>query len=67
MLESPLPEIGILSYDSHSILLAVRPFVLPEEYWQVRFETYQQIKKAFHDNQIAVAYSEGVEIGKIGE
>lgn len=67
VLESPLPEIGILSYDSHSILLAVRPFVLPEDYWQVRFETYQQIKKAFHDNQIAVAYSEGVEIGKIGE
>lgn len=67
ILKDPIPEIGILEYDSHNIILAVRPFVLPEDYWVVQFEVYAQIKRAFHEAGISVAYSEGVEIGKIGK
>ncbi len=66
VLEDPPPEVGIEQYDSHSIVLAVRPFVLPDDYWEVTFETYRRIKAAFHENQIHVAYSEGVEMGAIG-
>lgn len=67
IIKDPEPEIGIESYDSHNIILAVRPYVDPDDYWEVTFEVYQNIKRAFSDNNIKVAYSEGVEIGKIGD
>lgn len=66
VLESPEPEIGIETFDSHNIVLAVRPYSKPDDYWDVMFSTQQAIKKAFNDNQIKVAYSEGVEFGTIG-
>lgn len=67
VLQDPEPEIGIENYDSHSVLLAVRPYVKPDDYWEVTFATYEAIKKAFYQHNIKVAYSEGVEIGTIGE
>ena len=66
VLDEPVPEIGIISYDSHNIIVGVRPYVLPDDYWEVTFEVYERIKKAFNNNQIKVAYSEGVELGPIG-
>ncbi|MCF6213068.1 MAG: sodium-dependent bicarbonate transport family permease [Flavobacteriaceae bacterium] len=67
ILESPKPEIGIEGYDSHSVQIAVRPYVKPDDYWEVTFACYENIKKAFSENNIQVAYSEGVELGNIGE
>jgi len=67
VLKDPAPEIGINTFDSHSIELLVRPYVLPDDYWEVTFQTNEAIKKAFSANQIKVAYSEGIEIGNIGE
>jgi len=67
ILNEPIPEIGIENFDSHNILLAVRPFVLPDEYWKATFETNEAIKRAFSENGIKVAYSEGVELGSIGK
>ncbi|MDB2606535.1 mechanosensitive ion channel family protein [Zobellia sp.] len=67
ILLDPEPEIGILDFDSHNVQLIVRPYVLPDDFWEVTFNTNQAIKKAFSAHDIKVAYSEGVEIGKIGE
>ena len=67
ILETPVAEIGIEGYDSHSVQVAVRPYVEPDHYWEVTFACYENIKKAFSDNKIQVAYSEGVELGSIGE
>jgi len=67
VLEDPAPEVGILEYESHNIVLAVRPYVNPDDYWGVSFEAYQRIKAAYNRNNIKVAYSEGVELGPIGE
>ncbi len=67
VLEDPTPEVGIESYDSHSVLLAVRPYVEPDHFWEVTFQAYEGIKKAFYESNIKVAYSEGVEMGNIGE
>ncbi len=67
ILDSPVPEIGIEGYDSHFVQIAVRPYVIPDNYWEVTFDCYEKIKKAFSDNQIQVAYSEGVELGSIGQ
>lgn len=66
VLQDPAPEVGIETFDSHSIVLAVRPYTHPDQYWDVTFAAHEQIKAAFHDNGIQVAYSEGVEMGSIG-
>ncbi len=67
VLKDPSPEIGIESFDSHSIIVGVRPYVKPDYFWDVHFEAYRKIKAAFHEANIKVAYSEGVEMGSIGE
>ncbi len=67
ILPNPEIEIGIEGYDSHSIQIAVRPYVNPDDFWEVTFACYENIKAAFHKNNIQVAYSEGVELGSIGE
>ncbi len=67
ILNEPKTEIGIEGYDSHSVQVAVRPYVHPDNYWEVTFACYENIKKAFSENNIQVAYSEGVELGSIGE
>ncbi len=66
ILSEPGAQIGIEAYDSHSIVVAVRPYIHPDEYWNATFEVYSAIKKAFSENDIKAAYSEGVELGKIG-
>ena len=66
VLEDPEPEIGIETFDSHSIVLAVRPYTHPDNYWEVTFSAHERIKAAFHQHGIQVAYSEGVEMGSIG-
>lgn len=67
VLQEPKPEIGIITFDSHNIELLVRPFVAPDDYWEVTFEVNKAIKSAFSEHGITVAYSEGIEIGAIGE
>jgi len=67
ILKDPQPEIGIENFDSHTVQIAVRPYTKPDDYWEVIFAAHEQIKKAFSENKIKVAYSEGVEFGSIGE
>ncbi len=67
VLEDPKPDIGIADFDSHSILVMVRPYVHPDEYWPVTFEAHQRLKQALADAGIPVPYSEGIEYGKFGK
>ncbi|MEL6704401.1 MAG: mechanosensitive ion channel family protein [Bacteroidota bacterium] len=67
VLDDPAPEIGIEAFDSHSVVLAVRPYAEPDDYWPVTFEVHRRIKHAFSEAGIEVAYSEGVELGRIGQ
>ncbi len=60
-------SIGIEEYESHNIVVAVRPYIHPDDYWDATFEVYGLIKQAFNKNQIRAAYSEGVELGPIGD
>ena len=66
VLQDPAPQVGIEQYDSHFITLGVRPFIHPDDYWDVTLDAYERIKNAFHNNNIRMAYSEGVEMGIIG-
>jgi small conductance mechanosensitive channel len=67
VLDEPAPMVGIESYDTHNIVVAVRPYVSPEDYWDATFEINELIKGALSTANIRMAYSEGVELGKIGE
>ncbi len=67
VLEDPAPLVGIETFDSHSIVLAVRPYAKTEDYWDVYFQANRNIKQALSENNIQVAYSEGVELGPIGK
>lgn len=40
VLKAPATEIGIERFDSHNILVAVRPFVHPDDYWDEIFEVH---------------------------
>ena len=39
---------------------------VPDDFWDVTFEVHRRIKAAFSENDVKVAYSEGVELGPIG-
>jgi small conductance mechanosensitive channel len=67
VIAEPEPEIGIERYDSHNLVLAVRPFIQPDNYWSGTFACNEAIKRAFHANGIQIAYPEGIELGTIGE
>lgn len=67
ILADPEPEIGIETYDSHSIVVAVRPYIKADNFWDVTFEANRRIKAAFNRDDIKVAYSEGIELGDIGD
>ncbi len=66
VLKEPEVEIGIADFDSHSLLIMVRPYVKPDDYWEVTFSAHEILKKALHENGIRVPYSEGIEYGKFG-
>ncbi|MEN8185806.1 MAG: mechanosensitive ion channel family protein [Bacteroidota bacterium] len=67
ILEDPKPVIEIDNFDTHNIVIAVRPYAEPDSYWVALRKTRATIKKVFHDNNIQIAYVEGYELGEIGE
>lgn len=67
VLHDPAPQVGIEAYDTHNIVVAVRPFVNPDDYWEAVFGVNERIKSALSQNNVKMAYSEGVELGTIGE
>lgn len=50
------PTIEIEKFDEHNVLLAVRPYATDATYWDVYFNSYKEIKKAFGEAGIEVAY-----------
>ncbi len=50
------PTIEIEKFDENNILLAVRPYATDATYWDVYFNSYKEIKKAFGEAGIPVAY-----------
>ena len=66
VLETPAPYVGIQAFDTHNIVLDVRPYAMAEDYWDVYYAAYRNVKRALSDAGVQMAYSEGVELGKIG-
>jgi len=53
---SDAPTIEIEKFAENNLLLAVRPYATPEKYWDVYFNSYREISKAFGREGIKVAY-----------
>lgn len=56
VVSDPAPVVEIEKFDAHNILLAVRPYATPEDYWDVYFGAYKAVKAALGKNNIRVAY-----------
>ncbi len=67
VLKDPKPDIGIADFDSHSLQVMVRPYVHPDNYWEVVFEAHKRLKNALFEAGVQVPYSEGIEYGKFGK
>lgn len=65
--ENPATTVGIEEYDSHNIKIGVFAYGKPEDYYNIYYELTRLIKKVFGENNIKVAYSEGVEMGNIAK
>ncbi len=66
ILKEPSSSVDIEMYDTHNIQVGVFVFCKAEDYWTVFYDLNNAIKPALGKNNIRVAYSEGVELGKIG-
>jgi small conductance mechanosensitive channel len=67
ILKDQVLDIGIIAFDTHFVKIGVLPFVEPDDFWEVTYDSYRNIKRAFSEHGIRVAYSEGVEMGSIGK
>lgn len=64
--QDPRPFVGINTMSDYHILLDVFAYCQVEDYWDVYYSSYENIKKALHENNIKVTYHEGIEVGEIG-
>lgn len=56
VLESPEPVVAVSELGASSVDFVVRPWVLSNDYWQVRFALTEQIKIAFDENGYTIPF-----------
>ena len=56
ILKDPPPTIGVVELADSSVNFAVRPWVKTAEYWNVYFDTTEQIKKRFDTEGISIPF-----------
>lgn len=66
IMQDPKPSVGIQEFDSHNIKVGTFVYVNPKLYWPAYYSVHKAIKNALGKNDIKMAYSEGIELGKVG-
>lgn len=66
VLKDPAPSVNVSELADSSVNFAVRPFCLPEHYWDVYFGTMEGCKLALDKAGIEIPYPHAVEIQKQG-
>jgi len=56
ILKDPPPKIAVLELGDSSVNFAVRPWVSSADYWNVRFDLTETIKKEFDKNGISIPF-----------
>ena len=64
VLADPAPSVNVMELADSSVNFAVRPFCIPEDYWDVYFATYENCKLALDKAGIEIPYPHQVEIHK---
>ncbi|NPA43182.1 MAG: mechanosensitive ion channel [Chlorobi bacterium] len=64
VLKEPAPLVRVTELADSSVNFAVRPWVKPEDYWDVYFDLTEQIKQALDEAGIEIPYPHQVEIVK---
>lgn len=58
VLETPAPSVRMLEHGASAIVIAVRPWCNTADYWDVYFDTIEQIRAAFIANNISIPYNQ---------
>lgn len=66
ILKQPQAMIGIENFDSFFVQIGVKPYVNPDDFWEVTYDLRSRIKAAFNEHKIKVTYPEVVSQGTIG-
>lgn len=56
ILKDPAPKIAVVELADSSVNFVVRPWVKVEDYWDVYFDTTENIKKSFDDQGISIPF-----------
>ncbi|KAA5537381.1 mechanosensitive ion channel [Taibaiella lutea] len=64
VLTAPSPEVSVLKVGDGMVSLAIRPYTLQADYWDVYFGVQERVKKAFDENGIAAPIPTRVLINK---
>ena len=67
VLQDPAPMVGIKAFESHTIVVTVRPYATIRNYETAFFKCTEAVKHGLGKNNIKMSYSEGIELGDIGE
>jgi len=66
VLKDPFPQIGIETFDNFFVKISVKPYVKPDDYWDVTYDIRARLKAAFSENHIKVTYPDAVKQGDFG-
>ena len=58
MLDEPAPAVRMLEHGESAIVLATRPWCKAEDYWDVYFDTIEQVRAAFIANGIEIPFNQ---------
>lgn len=56
VLASPAPTVACVGHGASSVDFVCRPFVKPEHYWDVWFDTHKKVKEAFDAQGISIPF-----------
>jgi len=60
VLKDPAPQVSVAELASSSVNFAVRPWVGKDDYWDVKFDLTERIKKAFDREKIEIPFPQMV-------
>lgn len=58
VLKSPEPMVRVSEHGAHSITLTARVWVNSDDYWTVKFDILEKVKKTFDESGISIPYNQ---------
>lgn len=58
VLRDPAPTVRMLEHGASAIVITTRPWCRNEHYWDVYYDTTEQVRKAFIENGISIPYNQ---------